>query len=73
VYIAKDGSEACISLNPPKAYCAQNGAVKEVRLELEFKRYETYEDKTKRGVQTQGVTGIRRGGQGIREDTLTPS
>jgi hypothetical protein len=73
VYIAKDGSEACISLNPPKAYCAQNGAVKEVRLELEFKRYEAYEDKTKRGVQTQGVTGIRRGGQGIREDTLTPS
>ena len=73
MYIAKDGSEACISLNPPKAYCAQNGAVKEVRLELEFKRYETYEDKTKRGVQTQGVTGIRRGGQGIREDTLTPS
>jgi len=45
-YVAVDGSEACISLNPPKAFCAQNGAVKEVRLELEFKRYETYEDKT---------------------------
>jgi len=45
VYIAKDGSEACISLNPPKAFCAQNGAVKETRLELEFSRYETYEDK----------------------------
>jgi hypothetical protein len=45
VYIAKDGSEACLSLNLPKAYCAQNGAVSAVRLELEFKRYETYEDK----------------------------
>jgi hypothetical protein len=21
-YVAKDGSEACISLNPPKAFCA---------------------------------------------------
>ena len=41
VYVTKDGSEACLSLNPPKAYCAQNGAVKEVKLELEFKRYET--------------------------------
>jgi hypothetical protein len=39
VYVTKDGSEAWLSLNPPKAFCAQNGAVKEVRLELEFKRY----------------------------------
>ncbi len=45
VYVAKDGSEACLSLNPPKAFCAQNGAVKEVRLELEFKQYEVYEEK----------------------------
>jgi len=29
VYIAKDGSEACISLSQSKAYCAQNGAVRE--------------------------------------------
>jgi len=29
VYVARDGSEACISLNQPKAYCAQNGAVKD--------------------------------------------
>jgi hypothetical protein len=45
VYVAKDGSEACLSLNPPKAYCIQNGTVKEVRLELERIRYEPYEDK----------------------------
>ncbi len=41
VYVARDGSEACLSLNPPKAFCAQNGAAREVKLELEFKRYET--------------------------------
>ncbi len=70
-YVTKDGSEACLSLNPPKAYCAQDGSVKEVRLELEFKRYEVYEDQDKRGVPPQGTTGICRGGQGIREDTLT--
>jgi hypothetical protein len=45
VYVTKDGSEACLSLASSKAFCAQNGAVKEVKLELEFKRYETYGDK----------------------------
>jgi len=44
-YAAGDGSEACISLSQSKAYCGQNGAAREVRLELEFKRYETYEEK----------------------------
>jgi hypothetical protein len=45
VYVARDGSEVCLSLNPPNAFCAQNGAAKEVRLELTFSRYEVYEDK----------------------------
>ena len=35
-YVAGDGSEACISLNQLKAYCARDGAVREARLELEF-------------------------------------
>jgi hypothetical protein len=55
VYIAKDGSEACISLNPPKAFCAQNGAVKELKLELEFKRYEVYEDKMREVYRPKGL------------------
>ena len=55
VYVARDGSEACLSLNPPKAFCAQNGAVKEVRLELEFKRYETYEDKMREVYRPKGL------------------
>jgi len=45
VYVTKDGSETRRSLDPPKAYCAQNGAVREVKLELAFSRYKTYEDK----------------------------
>jgi hypothetical protein len=55
VYVAVDGSEACLSLNPPKAYCAQNGAVKETKLELEFKRYETYEEKTREVYRPKGL------------------
>jgi hypothetical protein len=55
VYIAKDGSEACFSLNPPKAFCAQNGAVKESKLELEFKRYETYKDKIREVYRPKGL------------------
>jgi len=45
VYVARDGSGVCLLLAASKAYCAQNGSVKETKLELEFKRYETYEDK----------------------------
>ncbi len=55
VYVARDESEACLFLNPPKAFCAQNGAVREVRLELEFSRYETYEDKTREVYRPKGL------------------
>jgi hypothetical protein len=55
VYVTKDGSEACISLTSSKAYCAQNGAVKETKLELEFKRYEVYEDKIREVYRPKGL------------------
>jgi hypothetical protein len=55
VYIAKDGSEACLSLNPPKAYCAQNGAVRETRLELAFSRYEIYEERIREVYRPKGL------------------
>jgi hypothetical protein len=55
VYVAVDGSEACLSLAASKAFCAQNGAVKEVKLELEFKRYETYEDKMREVYRPKGL------------------
>jgi hypothetical protein len=55
VYITKDRSETCLSLNPPKAFCAQNGAVKETKLELEFSRYETYEEKIREVYRPKGL------------------
>jgi hypothetical protein len=54
-YVAKDGSEACISLTSSKAFCAQNGAVKEMRLELVFSRYETHEDKIREVYRPKGL------------------
>ena len=54
-YVARDGSEACLSLNQLKAYCAQNGTVRELKLELEFKRYETYEDKIREVYRPKGL------------------
>jgi hypothetical protein len=54
VYVARDGSEACLSLTPSKAHCAQNGAAKEVRLEMAFSRYETYEDKMREVYRPKG-------------------
>jgi hypothetical protein len=55
VYVARDGSEVCLSLNPPKAYCVRDGAVKEVRLELEFSRYEVYEEKMREVYRPKGL------------------
>ena len=55
VYVAEDESEACLSPDPPKAFCTQDGAVKEVRLELAFSRYETYEDKTREVHRQKGL------------------
>jgi hypothetical protein len=67
VYVAVDGSEACLFLNPLKAYCAQNGAVKEVRLEMEFSRYETYGDKIR---EAEGAIGVYHSGERIRKGAL---
>ncbi len=55
VYVAVDGSETCLSLAASKAYCAQDGAVREVKLELEFKRYETYEDRIREVYRPKGL------------------
>ena len=55
VYVAKDGSEACLSLTSSKAYCVQNGSVREVKLELELSRYETYEEKTREVYRLKGL------------------
>ncbi len=55
VYVARDGSEACILLTSSKAFCAQNGAVKETRLELEFSRHETYEEKIREVYRSKGL------------------
>ncbi len=55
VYVTRDGSEVCLSLNPPDAFCARDGAVREVRLELEFKRYEVYEDKMREVYRPKGL------------------
>ncbi len=54
-YVARDGSETCLSLNPPTAFCTQDGAVKETKLELEFSRYETYGDKMREVYRPKGL------------------
>jgi hypothetical protein len=55
VYVARDGLEACLSLNPPKAFCARDGSVKETRLELAFSRYEVYGDKIREVYRPKGL------------------
>jgi hypothetical protein len=55
VYVARDGSEACLSLTPPKAFCAQNGVAREVRLEPAFSRYEVYGDKIREVYRPKGL------------------
>ncbi|MFZ8808874.1 MAG: hypothetical protein ACO2PN_12335 [Pyrobaculum sp.] len=55
VYIAVDGSEACLSLNRLRAFCARGGVVKEARLELAFSRYEVYEGKIREVYRPKGL------------------
>jgi hypothetical protein len=55
VYVARDGSDVCLSLTSSKAYCARDGTVREVRLELEFSRYETYEEKMREIYRPKGL------------------
>jgi len=55
VYVARDGSEACISLTSSKAFCTRDGAVREVKLELAFSRYEVYEDKIREVYRPKGL------------------
>jgi hypothetical protein len=55
VYVARDGSEACLYLTSTKTFCARNGAVKEAKLELEFKRYETYKNKMREVYRPKGL------------------
>ncbi len=55
VYVARDGSEVCLTLNQLKTFCARNGAVKEVKLELDFVRYEVYEDKIRGVYRPKGL------------------
>ena len=55
VYVARDGSDVCLSLTSSKAYRVQDGAVREVKLELEFSRYETYEDKIREVYRPKGL------------------
>jgi hypothetical protein len=54
-YVARDGPEACLSLTSSKTYCAQNGAAREVKLELEFKQYEVYGKKIKEVYRPKGL------------------
>jgi hypothetical protein len=55
VYVARDGSEACLSLTSSMAFCAQNGVAREVRLELAFSRYEVYEGKVREAHRPKGL------------------
>jgi len=54
-YITRDGSEACLSLTSSKAFCARDGAVSEVKLELVFSRYEVYEGEVREVYRPRGL------------------
>jgi hypothetical protein len=54
-YVARDGSEACLSLASSKAYCARGGAARGIKLELAFSRCEVYEDKLREVYRPKGL------------------
>ncbi len=60
-FVTKDGSEACLQLGASKTFCAQNGAVREVKLELEFRRYEEHEGKMREVYRPKGLLAFAAG------------
>jgi hypothetical protein len=63
-YVARDGSEACFSLTSSNMYYAQNGSVKETRLELAFSRYETYKEKIREVYRPKGLLAYATAARG---------
>ena len=61
--MAVDGSEACLSLNQLRAYCARDGTVKEVTLELAFSRYEIYEERIREVYRPKGLLAFAAAGR----------
>jgi hypothetical protein len=55
VYVTVDRSEACHPLDQLRVFCTRNGAAREAKLELEFSRYETYEDKIREIYRPKGL------------------
>jgi hypothetical protein len=55
VFVARDESEVCLTISRPKQFCAQNGAVKEARIELAFARHEPYEGALREVYRPKGL------------------
>jgi hypothetical protein len=53
-FVAKDGSESCLQLST-RVFCLRDGKAREVKLELEFKRYEEYEGKMREVYRPKGL------------------
>jgi hypothetical protein len=53
-YVAKDGSEVCLQL-ASRTFCARDGEVREVKLELERARLEPYEGKLREVYRPKGL------------------
>jgi hypothetical protein len=63
---AKDGSETCLSLTPPRAYCARDGSAREAKLEKAFSSYEIYEEKIREIYHPKGLPAYTTAAGGIR-------
>jgi hypothetical protein len=72
VYVARDGSVACLSLTPAEGFLRPKrlGEGDKAGAAVQLARGIRKQDK--RGVQTQGITGIHHGDKGIREGALAP-
>jgi hypothetical protein len=55
VLVARDESEACLTTSRPKLFSAQNGAVREARIELAFARLEPHEGALREVYRPKGL------------------
>jgi len=70
VYVARDGSEACLSITPAEGFLRPKQLGEGGAAGADVQQIRSIRGEDERGAPSQGTAGLRRGGEGIREDAL---
>ena len=70
VYVAVDGSEACLSITPAEGFLRPKQLGEGGAAGADVQQIRSIRGEDERGAPSQGTAGLRRGGEGIRKGAL---